>query len=402
MLEKVIPYNGWNFLRNLGDRFGANVIDYVSGALPVISRKEEPHVLAVGSILFMANQNSHLWGIGCMNSSLPDVMIDSCNVHALRGKYTADLLTKAGYTLRDIPFGDPGILAAEVISKQCSQYTIKTFTPIVIIPHYSNYKSYKEHYGASREVKIIDMATDRIDIIKEIESADIVISESLHGLIFGCALGKKITWVGNQNSDTFKYYDWMTTIDSNLDVFDPYTNSLEQLAKESRGAKSIVDKQALVDAFPSYLGYYRTSRGHINYRNARSHEYVLFIVTREQLGLDQDKVLEPITFFEAAKRYCSKMFSTWDEPVYAFVSLQGEGVVPQKNQIHEILFEMDHYSHDFSVIITRDEIDNINRERSSCGAFLDYAPGTIAEASTLLIRPQDKWGWEAGYVIFCV
>lgn len=402
MLEKVIPYNGWTFLRNLGDRFAANVIDYVSDALPVLSRKEEQHVLSVGSILFMAGPNSHLWGIGCLSSSLPDFTVDSRNIHALRGRHTADLLTKAGYALQDIPFGDPGILAAEVIAKQCDQSAKQAHTEIAIIPHYSNYDSYKTHYGASREVNIIDMGTDRIDVISEIASADIVISESLHGLIFGCALGKRITWIGNPNADKFKYYDWMTTIDTNLDMLSPDINSLEQLVEEARVAKSIVDKQALIDAFPSHLAYYRTSRGHVNYRNARSHEYVLFIVTREQLGLGQDKVLEPRVFFHAARRYCDKMFATWDEPIYALVSLCGEGVVPQREQMREILFEMDHHSHAFAVITTRNEIDGLNRPRSSCGAHLDYASGVIPEASALLVRPQDKWGWEDYYVIFCV
>lgn len=383
MLEKAIPHNSWSVRRNLGDQFGAEVIEHVSGAKPILSRRDENHVLGVGSIFFLANRNSHVWGSGLLTNETKDVDLDVRKIHALRGEKSAESLLKAGYALPDVPFGDPGIFASEIVAVE------KRITQsVLIIPHFLNYTFYRDYFGNSRDVKVLDIATNKLETIREIAAAGCVISESLHGLIFACSLGKPLTWLGDANRDNFKYHDWLTTTDSrNLPVFG-HDHDLGTLVRESCTVKSRIDKEALRKAFPSHLSFFRESKARIDYKTSRQHEYFVSIVTRAEIGLQDETSLSAELLFMKAHAYFRKLFSTWDEPVYGLLILSKEGSLPDKNQMCEILFEMDHHLHGYALILSKQEADEAGLIHHACGSHITYTDQKISAPSTILIRPQ--------------
>lgn len=396
MLERAIPYNGWSFLRNLGDQFGANVIEHVSGARPVLSRREENHVLGVGSIFFLANRNSHVWGTGFLNEGAGSVDLDVRKIHAVRGEKSADALIRAGYALQDVPFGDPGIFASEIVGEG-QQVT----RPVLIVPHFLGYKFYKDYYGDSREVKVLDVATNKIDTIREIASAEIVLSESLHGLIFACSLGKRLTWIGDAERDNFKYHDWLSTTDSkNLTPLD-HDRSLDRLVREARIVESRIDKEALRKAFLSHLSFFRESKGRIDYGTSRAHEYFVSVVKREDIGLQNESPLSSELLFTKARAHFRKLFANWDEPVYGLLILAGEGPLPDREQMREILFEMDHHFHLYATILSKQEAEESGLIQRECGRAITYCMEEVPAPSAILVRPH--YGSESGGpVVFCV
>jgi pyruvyltransferase len=106
------------FLRipNVGDRINTSVITGLTGAdTQFVNRLDQPHLMAIGSILAGATPLSRIWGSGVMHPDLGVGGADGANVHALRGQLSYSTLQASGTTLADVPLGDPGYLAPSLM-----------------------------------------------------------------------------------------------------------------------------------------------------------------------------------------------------------------------------------------------------------------------------------------------
>lgn len=399
MAEKITPYIGWNYLRNLGDRINPDIMEFVSGTRPVFSRKDENHVLGIGSIFFLANRNSYIWGSGVIGNTFPDVQIDPAKVRAVRGRETADLLVRSGIRIPDVPFGDPGIFISDVVSPMTSDGAAGK--PIVIIPHFSAFPAWKNRFADSAEIEILDIATDRLDLTDRIRTADIVISASLHGLIFACAFGKKATWIGEKAHDNFKYYDWFSTTENPLNIFPVHTD-IDILTREASLIEHTINKKDLASAFPHEASFFRQNENAVSYRAARSHEYYIAHVTRQELGIPGNMELPLHTMLSHSRSYLASLYENWDEPTYGLVSLRGEGVIPDRQQMQDLLFEMDHHvNHHYAVIISRQQAEKKGLPIHRCGKNLWWTSQVPDCATTLFLRAHYHSPIVGG-VTFCV
>ncbi|WP_431284135.1 polysaccharide pyruvyl transferase family protein [Humitalea sp. 24SJ18S-53] len=207
----------WNAVRNCGDSISSYIIKDVLKYEPVLVGRNVDHILCIGSILFMANTNSYVWSSGIIDPS-KDVVVDPTKISALRGKNSMLAVRDRGYAVADVPLGDAGVLIRNISTVrqwvENSKINGCRFKA-AFIPHWAqvNHRFYKK-YADSPEFTVIDMRDNSLNPIKAICESEIVISQSLHGLIFAEALGKPTIWLHSRDEDlwNFKFRDWYTNV----------------------------------------------------------------------------------------------------------------------------------------------------------------------------------------------
>lgn len=203
------------FLRipNVGDRINPPLVSALCGAETRFTVDAgRPHLLCTGSLMAHAGPQSLVWGTGVMH---PDLGLGSPrphNVFAVRGKLSAVALRRAGLLDRDVPLGDPGLLAPRLLGIRAAP------TPrhaLGVAAHYVD-RSHPAVIGllAQPGVRDLDVRLDPTDFLSAMADCAVVASSSLHGLIFAAALGLPILWItasGDVAGDGYKFHDWFST-----------------------------------------------------------------------------------------------------------------------------------------------------------------------------------------------
>ena len=206
-----IGYRHWNRIRNSGDAITPHILEHFTG-LPARSvNPGAPHILGVGSILFLANKQSLVWGSGILNPTMPMPGVQESAFYAIRGKKTEGLLRELKVPLPDVPLGDPGIFAHEICNLiPAANRQVKYRAAFV--PHHSstNHPLYRA-VRASSEFVVVDILSDTLLPLEQILQSEVVVSQSLHGLIYAESLGKPSLWISERHDEIwrFKFDDWL-------------------------------------------------------------------------------------------------------------------------------------------------------------------------------------------------
>lgn len=247
---RYIPYRMYNKIRNLGDAINPHIIENVGRAPSVYSPKSKPHILGIGSIFFDAGMNSYVWGSGMINAEKAIPSIDPQKICALRGKKTVSALTSMGYKVPDVPLGDPGFLLSKLYTP-CLQEK-KRFKACVIPHHASIGHPAFRKFNRMDDVCLFNILTDDISAIKDLQDSELVISQSLHGLIFAEALGIPSVWISDRfdHNWKFKFEDWYSTTEYPQKNPLPLDTSFAELVQHSRLNGSLIDVDDLSEALP--------------------------------------------------------------------------------------------------------------------------------------------------------
>jgi pyruvyltransferase len=198
---------------NIGDQFSPavarhffsdNVVGCDGQALSV------PNLILVGSFLHYADALSHVCGTGFISAE-PKYLLRTAPqaVYCVRGPLTGHLLKKQGVKAPAL-YGDPGILAP-LIYPQPSHAS----ATIGLIPHYRDAGSEWVQRCRDRGVRIIDVFAPPERFFAELNQCGVILSSSLHGIIFAHAYGKQALWVelsSNVIGDGFKFYDYYASL----------------------------------------------------------------------------------------------------------------------------------------------------------------------------------------------
>lgn len=246
---QCIPYKMFNKIRNCGDAINPFVIEHISGLSSYCARDKGDHVLGAGSIFSYADKTSHIWGTGMLDPSWDIPEINSSQIRALRGKLTLGVLRSRGYDIPDIPLGDPGIFASELIANEALSKQYRA----AIVPHFRDFRNPEiRRLAAGDDVCLVDMKDYSLEPLKQIARSEIVLSQSLHGLIFSESLGIPSLWITRKTDDRwkFKFLDWYST--TNNPQHDPRSiaEPFDTLIKSARAAESNIDRTALRNSFP--------------------------------------------------------------------------------------------------------------------------------------------------------
>lgn len=222
--------------KNFGDELSPLLVERILGRR--ITRNE-PRLLAIGSIIHFSGKNDHIWGSGVNGKVLGrnQYIKKRPHVHAVRGPLTRQFLSKFGIVAPPI-YGDPALLIPDYFP----ELTPTPSKEYVIVPHYSEVSRFE---GVAN---VIDPRSAPLPVIRKILNARFVISSSLHGLIIAEAFGIPARHLRvSKTEPDFKYIDYyLGTGRGGFTSAHSVTEALEMGGEPA----PVVDKQALIDAFP--------------------------------------------------------------------------------------------------------------------------------------------------------
>ena len=183
-------------------------------------RQTKPHILGMGSILSKSNSNSVILGSGFIEPQESE-NFRYLSIVSVRGMLSLQALGSSAST-ETIQLGDPMVLVNLV------QRRPRPDIDIGLVPHESNFLTYKTRYG--KRFKVIDPREDPFNTIRSISRCKAVISQSLHGLIVADAMEIPNLWLqptDNIIGGTFKFMDYFSTVSGEIDCL-----SIDRLAVE--------------------------------------------------------------------------------------------------------------------------------------------------------------------------
>lgn len=168
----------------------------------VDTRKPEPKLGIVGS--------------GFMHPQLTVKKVDFLNIYAVRGYLSKSLLAENDHN--GIKLGDPGLLSSRLYDR-FSNPTYK----YGIIPHIAaiDRPDFHSRFENLPSRLVIDFRTaDLKSVMEQMSSCEVIISQSLHGLIIADSLGIPNIWIDQgplHPGGPFKFYDYFSSISRPFD-----------------------------------------------------------------------------------------------------------------------------------------------------------------------------------------
>lgn len=256
----VVSLHYFDKEKNVGDILNPYLINKIF-SIKGLRRREGffPHVLAIGSVMQDANEHSYVWGSGFISKTDLPKKLSADKIKAVRGKESVKMLQEHfGISVPNIPLGDPAVLTPMFYK---SKSTTKKYK-VGIIPHYVDVDKIPLSVHNNKDVKIIDVQQNPEDFIDDINECSIILSSSLHGLIFSDSYQIPNKWIVLSDKlvgGSFKFTDYYSTTNNPEEgCIEIHTGAdLENLILEVEKHASIKDfvfsKEELIAAFPIIL-----------------------------------------------------------------------------------------------------------------------------------------------------
>lgn len=205
---------------NFGDDLSRDVVAHVSGRDVVWAKPVQAELFAVGSIMAFVSRGALgrgspvkpvIWGSGCM-APLSTKFLNAIEPpKVVRGPITASLLD-----LRNVAFGDPGILAKYIYGKASDRQDV-----VGIIPHHSEVDdpAIAALIASDPKFRLIDTRRPAREVCADIATCAKVFSSSLHGLIVADSFCVTNHWFALNDihrKPGLKFYDYATGIERAL------------------------------------------------------------------------------------------------------------------------------------------------------------------------------------------
>jgi pyruvyltransferase len=190
-------------VNNFGDLLGPVIVTEMLKNAGVSARgsKSSRRLLAVGSIMHLANEGDAVWGTGVNGKKLTaELPFRQLDVRAVRGPLTQRLLKANGIAAPSV-FGDPGLLVGQLWSRAAlaAKHLRRRHS---IVPNFHDFPL------APLNDQTVDPTGKLWDIIGKIAASDFVVGSSLHGIIVAESLGIPARLVLSTTEPLFKYQDY--------------------------------------------------------------------------------------------------------------------------------------------------------------------------------------------------
>jgi pyruvyltransferase len=231
---------------NFGDLLGPIIVRRMHDRLGLrraLSRR--PRLLAVGSIMRLAEHGDVVWGAGVNGKTMNRGPFAQADVRAVRGPLTAGFLRTWGNEVPEV-YGDPALLIPQLWTDD--ELGIRRGTGgVVMMPNYNDLHAAPA--GA------VDPRGDVGERIRLLASAERVVASSLHALVIAEAYGVPSVLVSSTKETAFKYEDYYEGTGRRM----PTPVAWEDAADAEPAPPLAWDPTALLEAFPSDL--WRAPRG---------------------------------------------------------------------------------------------------------------------------------------------
>jgi pyruvyltransferase len=200
--SKRVNLNYWSESANLGDTLSPLIVNYVlslKNISPDIIVNNTKHLYAVGSVLTAGIQDCTVWGSGVLNAKLTYRLKNrKFDIRSVRGPITRAILIDYGFKVPEI-YGDPAILLPDIYMP--GNLVKKAKFGLILHKDYAN-------MTLPSNCIDIDICTDDYKkFIDDLNSVDIIIASSLHGIILAESYGIPAILL-KPHVDIVKYYDW--------------------------------------------------------------------------------------------------------------------------------------------------------------------------------------------------
>lgn len=241
-------------INNFGDIVTSDILLNIFGHYIDWSPIETCEMIATGSIMEVAQQQKHendfyVWGTGFIRSNSGNSGLDRAIFSAVRGEKTKERIKK------DVPTGDPGILINATYALKRKRSSKK----IGVVIHYADMQtSFAKRFCEDQRFEVISPLDTPENVAKKIAQCGLVLSSSLHGLIFADSLSVPnihIKISDNLTGGDYKFFDYYSGIGKSyepadvLKIFDD-----DYLAKVKAGYKPIPKlarkQRSLIKSFP--------------------------------------------------------------------------------------------------------------------------------------------------------
>lgn len=214
-LQRMKPYN-W------GDDVSVVLTELISGKTVIphqfaFFNEKKDNFLCIGSILqWYTNKNSVVWGSGLLEnvgiSAIPKKIL------AVRGPLTRAALLSQGIECPDV-YGDPALLFPRYykseVSKEYKLGVICHFTELRDMELMAKFNTYVKD---NKDVLFINISNYGRwnDFIDKVNSCEVIVSSSLHGVIISDAYRVPNIWVKFYEEETekkdFKFQDYFLSV----------------------------------------------------------------------------------------------------------------------------------------------------------------------------------------------
>jgi hypothetical protein len=241
----------WQRLPNVGDRVAPYLLENITGRPAISTRSiDAPYILSIGSLLQTSTPEAFIWGTGLIHPSAGIGNPDPRRILAVRGKLSHGELLRAGVSIGDVPLGDPGILIPRFLAdnKPATERFQLGLVPYVFDRDHPFFLEAAAH----PEVRVLDVCAPVQTFLAELASCDAIASSSLHGLVFGEAMGLPTLWLefSDKVGGRFKFDDWFSLAGNpQADPAHPTVfSSVTAIAAQCEPRHIEIDKGALISA----------------------------------------------------------------------------------------------------------------------------------------------------------
>ena len=245
-------YRGMFKHGNFGDDASELIIKKLTPFTPVQPDPDQNKLLAIGSVLHRAIDGDVVWGSGLKGTDALDGHPGgNIFVRAVRGPMTLDVLNKAGWDTSNITeLFDPGVLLVHLWKEELAKYNPeknKAKGKIRILPHYRDEIVFKR-WNPKLHHHFISADNHPLTVLKQMLGAELVISSSLHGIIFAESLGIPAIWIDSPGKEAhFKYVDYYaSTGRTNVKALE----SIQDALKANPAEVPTFDFEKLLKTFP--------------------------------------------------------------------------------------------------------------------------------------------------------
>lgn len=203
-----IPVRWWNLAPNFGDQLSPWLVSKIAGKATFESPQTAPHYLVVGSILYMTQPLSVVWGSGSFGFDPKEFLCETATYLAVRGPLTRNKLVQQGVRCPRV-FGDPALLTPEFHKRK-----VEPVHELGLVLRWS-----EDKWNDAPEiegVKKIFLKTGAVEeTLDAMLSCKRIVTSSLHGLILADAYDIPNAWLasGTPNGGEFKFWDYFISVD---------------------------------------------------------------------------------------------------------------------------------------------------------------------------------------------
>ncbi|WP_309081942.1 polysaccharide pyruvyl transferase family protein [Zhihengliuella sp.] len=268
MSVKLYWWRSRNGGHNLGDELTPILLKELFEIDAELSPMASADIVGAGSVLGWAwslpgaadntmVREIHVVGSGLMKPEPPNVHLDGLKLHSVRGYLSKALLPES--MTEQTTVGDPGLLVSRVVHEQRG-----VRHRLGVIPHvgWIGRSRFAELTAGLPEHTVIDFRTDNLqEILSQMSQCEVILSQSLHGLILSDALRIPNAWLdlGSLHpGGSFKFYDYFSSVgrpfEDALTVDDSMTwRSIDDAVFQISGARLRARQHEILQAFRSAI-----------------------------------------------------------------------------------------------------------------------------------------------------